>query len=90
MDKEYIEKILLPEAERKATVTTSVYVDKLEELIAFLIKLDYKTRKKYKIVYKFCVREPIERISKFFNVEAIESNMLPEDVLFVTFKQKYF
>ena len=90
MDKEYIERILLPEAERKTTITTGIYVDKLEELIAFLIKLDYKTREKYKIVYKFCVREPIKRIAEFFDVEAIESNMLPEDVIFVVFKQKYF
>ena len=90
MDKEYIEEILLPEAEKKATVTTGIYVDKLEELIAFLVKSDYKTRKKYKIIYKFCVREPIKRIAKFFDVEAIESSMLPEDIIFVVFKQIYF
>ena len=90
MLEEHIKNILLQEAERKTTVTTGIYVDKLEELIAFLIKLDYKTRKKYKIIYKFCVREPIKRIAKFFDVEAIESSKLPEDVIFVVFKPKYF
>lgn len=90
LEEEHIKNILLPEAESKTTVTTGIYVDKLEELIAFLIKLDYKTRKKYKIIYKFCVREPIKRTAKFFDVEAIESSKLPEDVIFVAFKPKYF
>ena len=90
LEEEYIKRILLPEAERKATVTVGIYIDKLEELIAFLIKLDYKTRKEYKIIYKFCVSEPIKRIAKFFDAEAIESSMLPKDVIFVVFKPKDF
>lgn len=60
MDKEYIERILLPEAERKTTITTGIYVDKLEELIAFLIELDYKTRKNIKLYINFALENQLK------------------------------
>lgn len=71
------------------TFTVGIYYKQLKELVKSILKISYKQRHKYIIICQEKVYRECKKIADYFNIKAIKSSYLPEDILMVLYKEEF-
>jgi len=71
------------------TFTVGIYYKQLKELVKSILKISYKQRHKYVVICQEKVYRECKKIADYFNIKAIKSSYLPEDILMVLYKEEF-
>lgn len=70
-------------------LTTGIYYKQFKKLVKSISKISYKQRYKYVIICKEEVYRECKKIADYFNMKAIKSSYLPENILIVLYKEEF-
>lgn len=69
------------------TTTIGIYYKELKELVDYILTLERKTE--HIIYVNPRIYDATKKIGKYFEIEVIETHLLPEDMLIVIADKKY-
>ena len=70
-------------------LTTGIYYEQLKKLVKSILKKSYKQRYKYVVICQEKVYKECKKIADYFNMKAIKSSYLPENILIVLYKEEF-
>lgn len=70
-------------------LTTGIYYEQFKKLIKSILKISYKQRYKYVVICQEKVYRECKKIADYFNMKAIKSSYLPENILIVLYKEEF-
>ena len=71
------------------TLTTGIYYKQFKKLVKSILKISYKQRYKYVVICQEKVYSECKKFTDYFNMKAIESSYLPENILIVLYKEEF-
>ena len=70
-------------------LTTGIYYEQFKKLVKSILKISYKQRYKYVVICQEKVYRECKKIADYFNMKAIISSLLPENILVVLYNEEY-
>ncbi len=70
-------------------LTTGIYYKQFKKLIKSILKISYKQRYKYVVICQEEVHRECKKFADYFNMKAIKSSYLPENILIVLYKEEF-
>ena len=70
-------------------LTTGIYYEQLKKLVKSILKISYKQRYKYVVICQEKVYKECKKIADYFNMKAIKSSYLSENILIVLYKEEF-